>query len=101
MPAAGERARGMREANATLVTGWHEAQESQKKSQNKRQKPMAYKVGYKVLLSTKNLRMPGAKRSGAHASWVLSGFATQSVRRLIDWPCRPYTSSTTSFMFPC
>jgi transposase InsO family protein len=62
VPAAGERARQMREAHDTLAKRWSEAQESQVKSQNKRQKPMQFKVGDRVLLSTKNLRLPGAKK---------------------------------------
>jgi hypothetical protein len=32
------------------------------KSQNKRQKPIQFKVGDKVLLSTKNLKLLGAKK---------------------------------------
>jgi hypothetical protein len=62
VPAAAERARQLHEAHETLVVRWREAQESQVKSQNKRQKPMQFKVGEKVLLSTRNLKLPGAKK---------------------------------------
>ena len=62
VPAAAERAREMREAHDTLAKRWSEAQESQMKGQNKRQKPMQFKIGDRVLLSAKNLRLPGAKK---------------------------------------
>jgi hypothetical protein len=59
---AAERARQLCEAHETLVVRWREAQESQVKSQNKRQKPMQFKIGEKVLLSTRNLKLPDAKK---------------------------------------
>lgn len=62
VPAATERARQMRDAHATLVSRWREAQESQVKYQNKRQKRIEFKVGDRVLLSTKNLKLLGAKK---------------------------------------
>jgi predicted metal-dependent hydrolase len=60
--AAAEHIRQLREAHKTLVVRWREAQESQVKSQNKRQKLIQFKVGDKVLLSTKNLKLLGAKK---------------------------------------
>lgn len=62
VPAAAERARQMRDAHEALAAQWREAQESQKKSQNRRSKPMQFQIGEKVLLSTKNLKLPGTKR---------------------------------------
>nr|OQO05599.1 hypothetical protein B0A51_18108 [Rachicladosporium sp. CCFEE 5018] len=62
VPAAAERARSMRSAHAALAERWRVAQESQKMYQNKRQKPMTFKVGDKVLLSTKNLRLQGERK---------------------------------------
>lgn len=62
VPAAAERARQMREAHDKLARRWRETQLTQKKHQNARTQPRQFKVGDKVLLSTKNLRMPGAKR---------------------------------------
>jgi hypothetical protein len=52
----------MRDAYVTLAARWQEAQESQVKYQKKRQKRMEFKVGDQVLLSTKNLKLPGAKK---------------------------------------
>jgi transposase InsO family protein len=62
VPAAAERARQMRDAHEALVTRWRAAQEAQVKNQNKRQQPKEFRVGERVLLSTKNLRLPGAKK---------------------------------------
>jgi hypothetical protein len=62
VPAATERARQMRDAHVTLAARWQEAQESQVKYQKKRQKRMEFKVGDQVLLSTKNLKLPGARK---------------------------------------
>ena len=62
VPAAAERARSMRDTHAMLVNRWQEAQESQIAGQNRHQKPMEFQVGDKVLLSTKNLRLPVPKK---------------------------------------
>lgn len=62
VPAATERARSMREAHETLQERWREAQESQKAGNDKRMKPASFRIGDRVLLSTKNRRMPGLKR---------------------------------------
>jgi len=62
VPAATERAQQMREASDKLAQRWRKTQETQKRHQNARTRPQQFKVGDKVLLSTRNLRMPGEKR---------------------------------------
>lgn len=62
VPAATERARTMRDTDATLRERWKKAQESQVRNQDNRQKPMTYNVGDLVLLSTKNLRLAVPKK---------------------------------------
>jgi len=62
VPAATERARSMRETSEMLAKRWRTAQESQKRGNDARNKPMSYKVGDMVLLSSKNLSLPGSKK---------------------------------------
>lgn len=62
VPAAAERARSMRELRDKLASRWEQAQVAQKKGLDARQKPMQYRVGDKVLLSTKNLRLQVPKK---------------------------------------
>jgi hypothetical protein len=62
VPAAAEAVKRMREADQTLRSRWQHAMEIQLRAQNSRQRPQSYKVGDKVLLSSKNLRLPGPKK---------------------------------------
>lgn len=62
VPAAAERAKHMRETHEKLAQIWQQAQDTQKKHQNRKTKPMQFKVGDKVLLSTKNIRMAGVPK---------------------------------------
>lgn len=62
VPAAAERAKSMRATHEALEERWRESQKSQKAGNDRRMKPQSFKVGDKVLLSTKNRRMPGLKR---------------------------------------
>lgn len=62
VPAAAEAAKRMREADQTLRSRWQHAMEIQLRAQNSRQRPQSYKVGDKVLLSSKNLRLLGPKK---------------------------------------
>jgi hypothetical protein len=52
----------MHDAHEALMTSWRAAQEAQVKNQNKRQQPKEFRVGERVLLSIKNLRLPGVKK---------------------------------------
>ncbi|KAI7081079.1 hypothetical protein KC356_g9322 [Hortaea werneckii] len=62
VPAAAESAKRLREADEQLREHWNTATEQQLNSNKARSQPKEYRIGDKVLLSTKNLRMPGPKR---------------------------------------
>jgi hypothetical protein len=52
----------MRQAHEALTLRWQESSKLQKKYHDQKHKPQSFKVGDRVLLSTKNLRLKVPKK---------------------------------------